>query len=68
MLAYTDSTLGPPCQGFSGSNRFKKADDIKNSLVVMYLSFVDFYRPKYSLLENVRGLLTHRVSVEILEL
>ncbi|KAJ9073953.1 hypothetical protein DSO57_1011171 [Entomophthora muscae] len=53
---------GPPCQGFSGINRFKKANDIKNSLIATTLSYVDFYRPKYFLLENVRGLLNFRLG------
>ncbi|KAE9380648.1 S-adenosyl-L-methionine-dependent methyltransferase [Stipitochalara longipes BDJ] len=53
---------GPPCQGFSISNRFQKADDIKNSLIVLYLSYLDFYRPNYFLLENVRGILVHKLG------
>lgn len=53
---------GPPCQGFSGINRFKKADDVKNSLIATALSYVDFYRPEYFLLENVRGLLSFRLN------
>ncbi|KAI9769140.1 MAG: hypothetical protein M1840_004491 [Geoglossum simile] len=53
---------GPPCQGFSGINRFKKTNDIKNSLIATYLSYVDFYRPEYFLLENVRGLLVHKLG------
>ncbi|KAG9296763.1 hypothetical protein G9A89_001396 [Geosiphon pyriformis] len=55
---------GPPCQGFSGVNRFKKADDIKNSLVATALSYVDFYRPDYFLLENVRGMLMYKFGGE----
>ncbi|KAI7868026.1 S-adenosyl-L-methionine-dependent methyltransferase [Spinellus fusiger] len=55
---------GPPCQGFSGVNRFKKADDIKNTLVCTALSYVDFYKPKYFLLENVRGLLMYKLAGE----
>jgi len=43
-------------------NRFQQAEDIKNSLVVVFLSYVDFYRPKYVLMENVKDLLSHRVS------
>ncbi|CAB5396345.1 unnamed protein product [Rhizophagus irregularis] len=42
---------GPPCQGFSGVNRYQKADDIKNSLVATALSYVDFYRPEFFLLK-----------------
>ncbi|KAJ2725504.1 hypothetical protein GGI07_001260 [Coemansia sp. Benny D115] len=53
---------GPPCQGFSRCNRFLKADDIKTSLVANALSYVDFYRPTYFLLENVRGLLNYRLG------
>ncbi|CAG8457057.1 771_t:CDS:10 [Funneliformis caledonium] len=53
---------GPPCQGFSGINRFQKADDIKNSLVATALSYVDFYRPEFFLLENVRGMLSFRLG------
>jgi site-specific DNA-cytosine methylase len=49
-------------QGFSGINRFKKTNDIKNSLIATYLSYVDFYRPEYFLLENVRGLLVHKLG------
>ncbi|CAH1766238.1 12051_t:CDS:10, partial [Entrophospora sp. SA101] len=55
---------GPPCQGFSGVNRYQKADDIKNSLVATALSYVDFYRPDYFLLENVRGMLSFRLGGE----
>ncbi|CAG8618202.1 1992_t:CDS:2, partial [Diversispora eburnea] len=55
---------GPPCQGFSGINRYKKANDIKNSLVATALSYVDFYRPEYFLLENVRGMLCFRLGGE----
>ncbi|KAJ1926787.1 hypothetical protein IWQ60_003489 [Tieghemiomyces parasiticus] len=47
---------GPPCQGFSGANRFPKADDIKNTLITTSLSYVDFYRPRFFLLENVYGM------------
>ncbi|KAI8913753.1 hypothetical protein DFJ77DRAFT_46145 [Powellomyces hirtus] len=53
---------GPSCQGYSGLNRFKKANDIKNTLVVTSLSYVDFYRPTYFLLENVRGLVDFRLG------
>ncbi|KAF7722914.1 hypothetical protein EC973_002594 [Apophysomyces ossiformis] len=55
---------GPPCQGYSGINRYKKADDIKNTLVCTALSYVDFYKPKYFLLENVRGLVNFKLGGE----
>ena len=48
---------GPPCQGFSGMNRFnhREYSAFKNSLVVTYLSYCDYYRPKFFILENVRN-------------
>lgn len=44
------------------SNPDSKADDIKNTLVATSLSYVDFYRPSYFLLENVRGMLSARLG------
>lgn len=37
---------GPPCQGFSGMNRFNTGQYslFKNSLVVSFLSYCDYYR------------------------
>lgn len=48
---------GPPCQGFSGMNRFNSREysNFKNSLVASFLSYCDYYRPKYFILENVRN-------------
>ncbi|KAK3990892.1 hypothetical protein QBC44DRAFT_349555 [Cladorrhinum sp. PSN332] len=48
-------SAGSPCPGFSllTFNR-STLDQIKNqSLVASFASFIDFYRPKYALLENV---------------
>ncbi|OBZ65761.1 Acetolactate synthase, mitochondrial [Grifola frondosa] len=50
---------GPPCQSFSMMNHHKKADDVRNTLVCNMLSYVEFYRPSYFLLENVTGLLLY---------
>ncbi|KAK9785341.1 hypothetical protein WJX73_005011, partial [Symbiochloris irregularis] len=52
---------GPPCQGYSGMNRFNKGNwsMVQNSMVMAYLSFADFYRPRYFLLENVRNFVSH---------
>ncbi|KXZ52097.1 hypothetical protein GPECTOR_10g1120 [Gonium pectorale] len=49
---------GPPCQGYSGMNRFNRGSwsQVQNSMVMGYLSWCDFYRPRYFLLENVRNL------------
>jgi len=48
---------GPPCQGFSVAGRRDKKDP-RNSLFVEFVRFVDGFRPKYFVMENVRGLLS----------
>jgi len=49
---------GSPCQGFSSINLTKDnyASLINVSMVASVVSFIDFYRPKYALLENVLGM------------
>ncbi|RWS05273.1 DNA (cytosine-5)-methyltransferase 1-like protein [Dinothrombium tinctorium] len=48
---------GPPCQGFSGINRFssRQYSLFKNSLIVTLLSYIDYFRPPYVVVENVRN-------------
>ncbi|WP_038194946.1 DNA cytosine methyltransferase [Vibrio nigripulchritudo] len=48
---------GPPCQGFS-SHRIKDAgvDDPRNKLLLRYYDFVEEFKPKAFLVENVAGL------------
>ena len=55
---------GPPCQGYSGMNRFNKSNWslVQNSMVMAYLSYCEFYRPRYFLLENVRNFVSHNKS------
>ena len=93
---------GPPCQGFSGMNRFNSREYsqfkvspelqhheiskkkckmfsfqhglcvscdchmivvIQNSLVASYLSYCDYYRPRFFLLENVRNFVSFKRSM-----
>ncbi|XP_017756525.1 PREDICTED: DNA (cytosine-5)-methyltransferase PliMCI-like [Eufriesea mexicana] len=56
---------GPPCQGFSGMNRFnsRQYSLFKNSLVVSYLSYCDYYRPKFFIMENVRNFVSFKRSM-----
>lgn len=46
---------GPPCQGFSMIGK-RALDDPRNHLVYHFLRVVGELRPKYFVLENVRGL------------
>ena len=47
---------GPPCQGFSMVGTRDETDD-RNSLYLEYVRFVEVVRPKFFILENVKGLL-----------
>ncbi|XP_058090030.1 DNA (cytosine-5)-methyltransferase 1B-like [Magnolia sinica] len=48
---------GPPCQGFSGMNRFNQStwSKVQCEMILAFLSFADYFRPKFFLLENVRN-------------
>ncbi|KAF2360331.1 S-adenosyl-L-methionine-dependent methyltransferase [Trinorchestia longiramus] len=56
---------GPPCQGFSGMNRFnsRQYSLFKNSLVASYLSYCDYYRPRFFVLENVRNFVSYKCGM-----
>lgn len=58
---------GPPCQGFS-SHRINDAgvDDPRNKLLGRYFEYVEAFRPRIFLVENVPGLLwdRHRTYLE----
>ncbi len=53
---------GPPCQGFSSIRPFRSTndDDPRNSLFEEFASFVNFFRPRALVMENVVGLATHK--------
>ena len=46
---------GPPCQGFSFAGHRRRTDS-RNQLFRAYIEVVDLVRPKFVLIENVRGI------------
>lgn len=48
---------GPPCQGFSMANRQRIIDDPRNHLYKEYVEIVKKVKPKFFVMENVRGML-----------
>ena len=48
---------GPPCQGFSMAGR-RDTKDPRNSLFMEFVRIVDGLKPKYIIMENVRGILS----------
>ena len=55
---------GPPCQGFSMANRQRILDDPRNNLYQQFLRLLAKTRPKFFLMENVKGMMNK--SEEIL--
>lgn len=49
---------GPPCQGFSQKGKRLNLDDPRNYLFQQFVRFVDEFRPKYFVLENVPNIIT----------
>lgn len=63
---------GPPCQGFSSIRPFRssKDDDPRNTLFEEFASYINYFRPKVLVFENVVGLATYKkgdVLSQILE-
>lgn len=52
---------GPPCQGFSMAGK-RNTNDPRNSLFMEYMRFVNVFKPKYFVMENVPGILTMKTS------
>ena len=48
---------GPPCQGFSLAGK-RDTKDPRNSLFMDFIRFVNHFRPKICLMENVSGILS----------
>lgn len=49
---------GPPCQGFSMANRQRIIDDPRNILYKSYVKGVEKLKPKFFVMENVKGMLS----------
>lgn len=54
---------GPPCQGFSMANRQRLIDDPRNILYKQYLLFLQKVKPKFFIMENVKGMLNKMQEV-----
>lgn len=49
---------GPPCQAFSTAGARRGFDDLRGNVFLYYLDLVAKIKPKYVVIENVRGLLS----------
>jgi DNA (cytosine-5)-methyltransferase 1 len=51
---------GPPCQGFSIAGKRDKKDP-RNSLFMEYCKYLDYFKPKAFIMENVMGILSMKM-------
>lgn len=49
---------GPPCQAFSTAGRRRGYADVRGDVFIKYLDLIGEIKPKYAIIENVRGLLS----------
>lgn len=49
---------GPPCQPFSTAGKRLGINDPRGSLFVDFIRFIDYIRPRFFVMENVKGLLS----------
>lgn len=52
---------GPPCQGFSIAGK-RDTNDPRNSLFMEYYKYIDFFKPKAFIMENVIGILSMKTE------
>lgn len=53
---------GPPCQSFSTTGRRGTVQDPRGTLLWEFLRFVEVLKPKFFLMENVRGLVSAAIK------
>ncbi len=49
---------GPPCQAFSTAGSRKGFNDVRGNVFLNYIDLILSLRPKYAVIENVRGILS----------
>ena len=54
---------GPPCQGNSNLNNHTRGNDPRNELYMRMVRFVELFKPKIVLIENVRGVVNNKQKV-----
>ncbi len=55
---------GPPCQAFSTAGKRMGFSDERGNVFLKYIEIIEDIKPKYVVIENVRGLLSSKLSIE----
>ena len=53
---------GPPCQAFSTAGARRGFEDVRGNVFLRYIELILNMRPRYAVIENVRGLLSAPMS------
>lgn len=56
---------GPPCQAFSTAGKRMGFQDERGNVFLRYIELISHFQPKYAVIENVRGLLSSTLSIDI---
>lgn len=56
---------GPPCQAFSTAGKRKGFQDDRGNVFLKFLEVVQLIRPKYVVIENVRGLMSVPLTIDV---
>ena len=58
---------GPPCQAFSTAGKRKGFNDSRGNVFLKFLNTIELIKPKYFVIENVRGLLSTKFELDFSE-
>jgi DNA (cytosine-5)-methyltransferase 1 len=56
---------GPPCQAFSTAGKRQGFQDERGNVFLKFIDLITTVRPKYAVIENVRGLMSSILSIDI---
>lgn len=56
---------GPPCQAFSTAGKRMGLEDERGNVFLKFLEIIEKIKPKYAVIENVRGLLSSTFSIDL---
>lgn len=56
---------GPPCQAFSTAGKRLGFQDERGNVFLKYIDLIIHFKPKYAVIENVRGLMSSTLSIDI---
>jgi DNA (cytosine-5)-methyltransferase 1 len=56
---------GPPCQAFSTAGKRQGFQDERGNVFLKFIDVIKQIKPRYAVIENVRGLLSSKLNIEV---